>query len=223
VNGVSFVAREGETIGIVGHNGSGKSTLLRAVAGLIPVTSGSILATSTPVLLGIGAALKPDLTGRQNIVLGGTALGISRKVMLDQLDDIIEFSGLGGSIDRLFRTYSSGMKARLQFSVSTAVQPAILLVDEALSVGDEEFKERSNERIQELVGGASTVFLVSHSLGTIAQRCDRAIWLDQGNQRAIGPAADIVAEYQHVVDERRKERQRARRASLDTAGEARNR
>ena len=210
LRGITFEAYEGQTVGIIGRNGSGKSSLLRAVAGLMPVASGSILASATPVLLGVGAALKGDLTGRQNIVLGGTALGVSRKVMFEQLDSIIEFSGLGDSIDRLFKTYSSGMKARLQFSVSTAVQPHILLVDEALAVGDEDFKDRSNERIQDLVGNASTVFLVSHSLKTIEERCDRVLWLDQGEQRMWAAAAEVVGAYQDDVAQRRARRKAAK-------------
>jgi teichoic acid transport system ATP-binding protein len=210
VDDVSFVAREGETVGVIGRNGSGKSSLLRAVAGLMPVTAGSIRAADMPILLGVGAALKGDLTGRQNIVLGGTALGARRRDILERADEIIEFSGLADSIDLPFKTYSSGMKARLQFSVSTAVQPSILLVDEALAVGDEEFKERSNDRIQQLVGGASTVFLVSHSLSTIKRRCDRALWLDRGKQVMWGSAADVVEAYRADMVERRARREAAR-------------
>lgn len=203
VEGVTFSAHTGETVGVIGRNGSGKSSLLRAVAGLMPTAHGSIRASAIPVLLGVGAALKGDLTGRQNIVLGGTALGVRRRVMLDRMAEVIEFSGLEKSIDRPFKTYSSGMKARLQFAVSTAVQPTILLVDEALAVGDEEFRERSNDRIQELVGGAATVFLVSHSLTTIVERCDRALWLDAGRQVMWAGADEVVAAYRADVKERR--------------------
>jgi teichoic acid transport system ATP-binding protein len=216
VRNVAFEAVEGETIGVIGRNGSGKSSLLRAIAGLMPVASGEILANATPVLLGVGAALKGDLTGRQNILLGGTALGLSRAEVNDQMDQIIEFSGLGDSIDRLFRTYSSGMKARLQFAVSTAVQPHILLVDEALSVGDEDFKERSNDRIQELVRNAGTVFLVSHSLRTIQERCDRVLWLDTGTQRMWGAAGDVVTAYQFEIEQRRA-RRRAQKVGVASA------
>jgi len=216
LRGIAFEAIEGETIGVIGRNGSGKSSLLRAIAGLMPVSAGEVLATATPVLLGVGAALKGDLTGRQNIVLGGTALGLTRKQINERLDEIIEFSGLGDSIDRMFRTYSSGMKARLQFAVSTAVQPQILLVDEALSVGDEDFKDRSNERIQDLVGNASTVFLVSHSLKTINERCDRVLWIDDGAQRMWGPSADVVRSYQDDIADRRS-RRRAVRADVSEA------
>jgi teichoic acid transport system ATP-binding protein len=207
VAGISFVGHESETIGVIGRNGSGKSTLLRAVAGLMPLTSGSVKASSVPVLLGVGAALKADLTGRQNIMLGAAALGVRRREILGQIDEIIEFSGLADSIDRPFRTYSSGMKARLQFAVSTAVRPNILLVDEALAVGDEEFRARSNERIQELVNGAATVFLVSHSLSTIKQRCDRVLWIEGGKQVMWGAAADVVVAYRVDMTERKAQRE----------------
>lgn len=206
VDGVSFSALTGETVGVIGRNGSGKSTLLRAIAGLMPVAHGTIHASAIPVLLGVGAALKGDLTGRQNIVLGGTALGTRRREIVDRIDSVIEFSGLESAIDRPFRTYSSGMKARLQFAVSTAVQPKVLLVDEALAVGDEEFRVRSNQRIQELVGGASTVFLVSHSLSTIVDRCDRVLWLDSGRQTMWGPAAEVAEAYQADITRARQKR-----------------
>ncbi|GJM39533.1 MAG: ABC transporter ATP-binding protein [Acidimicrobiales bacterium] len=206
VDDVSFTAYEGQTVGVIGRNGSGKSSLLRAVAGLMPVRAGSIQVTDFPVLLGVGAALKGDLTGRENIVLGGTALGASRKSMLEQLDEIIEFAGIDKAIDRPFKTYSSGMKARLQFAVSTAVQPRILLVDEALAVGDEEFKDRSNERVSQLVDGASTVFLVSHSLSTIKRRCDVVLWIDAGRQVMWGDAGEVVTAYREDMVERRARR-----------------
>lgn len=219
VAGISFVAHEAETIGLIGRNGSGKSSLLRAVAGLMPLTSGSITASSVPVLLGVGSALKGDLTGRQNIMLGASALGVRRRAILGQLDEIIEFSGLQESIDYPFRTYSSGMKARLQFSISTAVRPSILLVDEALAVGDEEFKVRSNERIQELIGGASTVFLVSHSLSAIEERCDRVLWMDRGRQVMWGAAGEVVAGYTQDTKDRkgRKARQNEAERPLENA------
>lgn len=202
VNNVSFVAERGRTIGVIGRNGSGKSSLLRAVAGLQPVTCGSIRATDMPVLLGVGAALKGDLSGRENIMLAGTALGCTRREIEAMVDEIIEFAGLSASIEFPLKTYSSGMKARLQFSVSTSVQPSILLVDEALAVGDEEFKERSNQRIQELVGRASTVFLVSHSLSTIKRRCDDALWLDKGKRVMWDDAATVVDAYREDIVER---------------------
>ena len=204
VRGVTLTAARGEVVGLIGRNGSGKSSLLRAVAGLLPVTSGQIHAVATPLLLGVGAALKPDSTGRQNILLGGAALGLDRAELLEQqVDEILEFAGLTDVADRPFRTYSSGMKARLQFSIATATRPRILLIDEALAVGDQEFKDRSRDRIQEMVAGDATVLLVSHSLGEIVDRCDRVLWLDDGEQRAWGPAEDVVDAYRDDVQRRR--------------------
>lgn len=206
VRGVSFEAQTGETVGIIGRNGSGKSTLLRAIAGLIPTASGEVLAIGQPVLLGVGAALKGDVSGRQNVVLGAAALGLRRSDILARMDDIVEFAGLEEFIDMPFRTYSSGMKARLQFAVATSVQPKILMVDEALAVGDEEFKARSQERIQELTQNASTVFLVSHSLSTIKRRCDRALWLERGEKIKFGSADDVVTAYREDMVARREAR-----------------
>lgn len=180
LKGVSFTAGRGEIIGVLGSNGSGKSTLMRAIAGALPVTEGAIYASSQPMLLGVGSALKPNLSGWRNIVIGGLALGLRGHQIDDMMDDIIEFSGLRDSIDRPMRTYSSGMRARLQFAISTSVAPEILLLDEALAVGDEDFKQRSHARIRELQEAAGTVFLVSHSLDEIRRTCGRALWLDKG-------------------------------------------
>jgi teichoic acid transport system ATP-binding protein len=180
VRGVSLTAHRGEAIGIIGSNGSGKSTLMRALAGVLPVTSGAVYARSQPMLLGVGSVLKPNLSGRRNILLGCLALGLRRAEIDHLMDDIVAFSGLGAAIDRPLRTYSSGMRARLQFSISTSVEPEILLVDEALAVGDREFKGRSYARIERLREQAGTVFIVSHSLSEIRRVCTRTIWLADG-------------------------------------------
>ena len=172
------------------------------MAGLIPPTSGPISAVSIPVLLGVSAAMRPNLTGRENIFLGSSALGLKRGEIASQIEDVIEFSGIRDSIDHPFRTYSSGMKARLQFAVSTSVRPRILLVDEALAVGDEEFRHRSNDRVQELVDGASTVLLVSHSLATISERCDKALWLDGGRPVMWGAGSEVANAYRADIAER---------------------
>ena len=195
VRGVSFTSYAGEAIGVIGSNGSGKSTLLRALAGLLPVTSGQVWARSEPALLGVGAALQPQLSGRRNIQLGGLALGLSREEVDAKLDDIIEFSGLRDSIDLPLKTYSSGMKARLHFALATSVQPEVLLIDEALAVGDKEFRKRSEERIAELISGAGTVFVVSHNMKSITNVCSRALWLEEGEVRADGAPNDVVAAY----------------------------
>lgn len=207
---VSFIARRGEAIGIVGHNGSGKSTLLRGIAGLVPITAGDVYATSIPVLLGVGAALEPDLSGRRNVILGGTALGISREELETRLDDIVEFAGVEEFIDLPLRAFSSGMRSRLQFAIATSVTPEILMIDEALSTGDAEFKERSDERIRQMLGEAGTVFLVSHSMKSVRDVCSRTLWLDHGRLVADGETDAVVDAYENHVGKRGKKRRKGR-------------
>lgn len=205
VQGVSIEAYPGDAVGIIGRNGSGKSTLLRALAGLLPVSQGAVYARSTPVLLGVSAALQQELSGRRNIFLGGTALGLSRSELEERFDDIVRFAGLEDFIDLPLRAYSSGMVARLQFSIATTIRPDILLIDEALAVGDAEFKKKSERRIGELLDTAGTIFLVSHSLGMIAEICTRAIWLDRGEVAAQGSPDEVLNAYQDAVDQPAKD------------------
>lgn len=195
VNGVSFETRRGEAIGVIGSNGSGKSTLLSALAGLIKPTSGEILVSSEPKLLGVGAVLLNGATGLRNIRLGCLALGMSSEELDDRVAEIVEFTGLGEAIDRPLKTYSAGMRARLHFAISTAVQPEILLVDEALAVGDKEFRKKSRAKIESLLANAGTLFLVSHSTNEIQRLCTRGLWLEKGKILADGPVTDVVAEY----------------------------
>ena len=195
VNGVSFETRRGEAIGVIGSNGSGKSTLLSALAGLIKPTSGEILVSSEPKLLGVGAVLLNGATGIRNIRLGCLALGMSSEELDDRVAEIVEFTGLGEAIDRPLKTYSAGMRARLHFAISTAVQPEILLVDEALAVGDKEFRKKSRAKIESLLANAGTLFLVSHSTNEIQRLCTRGLWLEKGKILADGPVTDVVAEY----------------------------
>jgi teichoic acid transport system ATP-binding protein len=200
VRGVSFQARRGEAVGLIGRNGSGKSTLLRVVAGLLPATAGAVYATSDPVLLGVGAALHRELSGRRNVFMGGTALGIPRNLLEERFDDIVAFAGLEEFIDLPLRAYSSGMQARLQFAIATVTTPDILMIDEALAVGDQEFKRRSEKRIKKMVDQAGTVFLVSHSMGSIRDVCSRVIWLDRGRIVEDGPVDDVVDHYLDATD-----------------------
>ena len=204
VRDVSFVANVGESIGIIGRNGSGKSTLLRAIAGLIPPTSGSVWLSGEPSLLGVNAILLGDLTGERNIMIGGQALGLSPKEVRSRFDDIVEFSGIGDFVYLPMKAYSSGMGARLRFAISTAKSPDILMVDEALATGDADFKARSSERIKQIRDEAGTVFVVSHSNNTIKEMCTRALWMDKGQLIADGPAADVVAEYQKTFPQKPK-------------------
>lgn len=195
LKGISFVAYEGEAIGVVGRNGSGKSTLMRAIAGLLPAHKGAVYAQGQPSFLGVNAALVSGLTGSRNIELGCLAMGMTREEMRAKRDDIVEFSGVGEFIDMPMRTYSSGMGARLRFAIAAAKTHDVLLVDEALATGDKEFRKKSEQRIRELRDEAGTVFLVSHSMKTITDTCNRAIWVDRGKIRMDGDAKAVVKAY----------------------------
>lgn len=196
LKGVTFTAYENESIGVIGSNGSGKSTLMRAIVGLTPPESGAVFATSRPNMLGVGAALLPQLSGEDNIVLGGLALGFSKQEIADLRDQIVAFAELEEFIDLPMRTYSSGMQARLKFAIAAAKQHEILIVDEALSVGDKRFRARSEGRIREIRDNAGTVFLVSHSMTSIRDTCDRVIWLHKGELVMDGPTAEVVTAYE---------------------------
>ncbi|GGU64554.1 ABC transporter ATP-binding protein [Streptomyces lavendofoliae] len=199
VKGVSFAAHKGEAIGLIGSNGSGKSTLLKAIAGLLPTNEGRIYTRGQPSLLGVNAALMGDLTGERNVILGGLAMGMSREEVKERYQEIVDFSGInekGDFISLPMRTYSSGMGARLRFSIAAAKSHEVLLIDEALATGDASFQRRSRERISELREEAGTVFLVSHSNSTIRQTCDRAIWLEAGRLLKDGPAGEVVDAYE---------------------------
>ena len=195
VRGVSFVAHHGESIGVIGHNGSGKSTLLRAVAGALPTASGAIWTDGSAALLGVSAALMSNLSGERNIVLGGLALGLSRREVEERFDEVVEFAGIGEFLQLPMQAYSSGMGSRLRFAISSASRPDILLIDEALSTGDAEFKARCRDRVDEIRAHAGTVLLVSHSMSTIREMCDRVLWVDHGRLRLDGPMDEVLDAY----------------------------
>ncbi|MFH0518715.1 ABC transporter ATP-binding protein [Streptomyces sp. M41] len=199
VRNVSFTAYRGEAIGLIGTNGSGKSTLLKAVAGLLPVENGHIYTDGQPSLLGVNAALMNDLTGERNVHLGGLAMGMSREQIRERYQEIVEFSGInekGDFITLPMRTYSSGMAARLRFSIAAAKDHDVLLIDEALATGDRSFQKRSEARIRELRKHAGTVFLVSHNNKSIRDTCDRVLWLERGELRMDGPTDEVLKEYE---------------------------
>lgn len=203
VKGVSFTARQGEAIGLLGSNGSGKSTLLRAIAGLMPVNAGAVYTMGQPSLLGANAALLSELSGEENVIIGLLAMGMSRAEAEKKMPGIIEFSGInehGENFGELpMSTYSSGMSARLRFSIAAAKMHEVLLVDEALATGDARFRRRSEERVRELLGGAGTVFLVSHALATIQEVCERSIWLERGVIRMDGPTEEVASAYEEFM------------------------
>ncbi len=195
VKNVSFTVYQGETIGIIGTNGSGKSSLLRSVAGLTQPTNGAVYASARPVLLGVGAVLMPSLSGEKNIMLGGLAMGYSKKETAELAPAITEFAGLEEFIDLPMRTYSSGMSARLRFAIAASRNHDILIIDEALSVGDQQFRKRSEARMREMRDTAGTVFLVSHSIKSILDTCSRVIWLEKGVLKMDGDPLEVCKAY----------------------------
>ena len=196
LKGISFIAYENESIGIIGANGSGKSTLMRAITGLTPPAQGAVYAHSRPNMLGVGAALISNLSGDRNIILGGLALGLTKQQITSMRDSIVEFAELEEFIDLPMRTYSSGMQARLKFAIATVTGREILIVDEALSVGDARFRKRSEARIREIRDSAGTVFLVSHSMQSIRDTCERTIWINKGEMIMDGPTEEVVTAYE---------------------------
>jgi teichoic acid transport system ATP-binding protein len=206
VKKVSFVAYKGEAVGLIGTNGSGKSTLLKAIAGLLPVENGKIYTNGQPSLLGVNAALMNDLTGERNVYLGGLAMGMSREQVKERYQDIVDFSGIndkGDFISLPMRTYSSGMGARLRFSIAAAKDHDVLLIDEALATGDRAFQRRSEERIRELREQAGTVFLVSHNNNSIRDTCERVLWLERGVLRMDGPTEEVLTAYEEFSNGKR--------------------
>ncbi|MFC0099873.1 ABC transporter ATP-binding protein [Micromonospora marina] len=200
VKGVSFTAYEGEAIGLIGSNGSGKSTLLRAIAGLLPPARGAVYTQGQPSLLGVNAALLNDLSGERNVVLGCLAMGMHPDEVKRIAPEIIEFSGInerGDFASLPMRTYSSGMGARLRFAISSAKKHDVLLIDEALATGDRKFRVRSEQRVRELRDSAGTVFLVSHSIGSIRDTCERTIWLESGVLKMDGPTKEVCDAYEN--------------------------
>ena len=194
---VSFEVERGEVVGIIGHNGAGKSTLLKVISGILKPTGGSLEVHGNVVpMLELGSGFDHDLTGRENIFLNGSILGYSEKYLKEKYEQIVEFSELGKFIDVPIRNYSSGMLMRLAFSIATVVQPEILIVEEILAVGDAAFQEKSKTRMLELMGGGTTVLFVSHSLEQIREMCDRVIWLEHGQIKAIGATKEICDAYE---------------------------
>ncbi|MBV6510343.1 MAG: Vitamin B12 import ATP-binding protein BtuD [Acidimicrobiales bacterium] len=205
LDGVSFEVREGSTIGLIGENGSGKSTLLKCMARILLPDRGRItISGKVSALLELGAGFHPDLSGRENVYLNASILGMSKKEVDLRFDDIVSFAGLERFIDTPVKNYSSGMYVRLGFSVAINVEPEVLLVDEILAVGDEEFQERSAEKFAELKRSGCTIVVVSHSLDQMRSICEEVVLLEHGKLVAIGKSGEIVDKYLgHVRDDRR--------------------
>ena len=193
---VSFEITHGTVLGIVGHNGAGKSTLMRAISGILPPSKGRIeVHGRISTLLALGVGFNTALSGTENVMLGGLAAGLSREEVNERYQEIADFAELGDFIDMPMRTYSSGMFSRLAFSVAVHMEPDVLIIDEALSAGDAKFKKKAALKMEELMGQARTMLLVSHALGTIKEMCNDAIWLDHGKLMRRGDPTEIVAAY----------------------------
>ena len=199
VRNVSLDIRRGEVVGVIGPNGAGKSTLLKMVAGLLPVDQGQIhINGKVTAVMAMGVGAHPEFTGRENILYGAMLLGMSKRDVLRKMPSIIEFSELEDYIDRPLRTYSSGMTARLLFSIAMSVEPDILIVDEALATGDQRFVDKCVRRIKEFAARGVTIFFVSHNLGLVQDLCHRAVLMNQGEAVFIGEPEETIKHYQHL-------------------------
>ena len=220
---VSFSIPEGSMFALVGHNGSGKSTLLRCIAGIYRPTSGSVQVSGRiSTLLELGAGFHPDLTGRENVYMNATILGMSKRQIDAAFDDIVEFAGVEDFIDSPVKIYSSGMYVRLGFSVAVHVDPEILIVDEVIAVGDAEFQRKCFDYLYDLRRRGVTIVVVTHSTGTVESMCDGAAWLDHGRLQLVGTGPEVAAAYMEQVNEAereaRDEAQEATSSGPDGAG-----
>jgi lipopolysaccharide transport system ATP-binding protein len=197
---VGFELQRGQCLGVVGDNGAGKSTLLKLLAGTLQPSHGHLRRTGrVTAILELGAGFHPDFTGRDNLMFGGSLIGLGQAEMLRLADEIIAFSELGDAIDRPVKTYSSGMTVRLAFALVTALQPELLIIDEALSVGDQHFQKKCAQRIASFRENGCTILFCSHSLYHVRQLCDRALWLDKGLVRGLGDTESVLADYKTHV------------------------
>src|SRR3954462_14918455 len=196
----SFSLPRGEGLAIIGENGAGKSTLLKTLAGITAPTSGSVTVRGKVAsILELGSGFHPEFTGRQNIVLNAAMLGLSQDELRRKLPDIVAFSELGDFIDQPVKTYSTGMAMRLSFSIATQVEPDVLIIDEALSVGDGYFQKKCMDRLRRFVDGGGTLLFCSHAMYYVSAFCQRALWLRQGRAEALGPTEEVVREYENFL------------------------
>ena len=215
---VSLKVKKGESWGLIGTNGSGKSTLLKTISGILKPYKGTVTTTgSIAPLIELGAGFDGNLTGRENIYLNGMVLGHSRRFMDEHFDEIVQFANLKKFLDSPIKNFSSGMKARLGFSVATVVNPDILIVDEVLEVGDYNFRRRCQERMQQMLAGGTTLLFVSHNIQTVKNLCDNAIWLDKGVVRMAGPSELVCNAYKEEQDRIAKEKKEEKRRKLREA------
>jgi ABC-type polysaccharide/polyol phosphate transport system ATPase subunit len=200
LNDVSFDVPAGSTFGLIGRNGSGKSTLLKCLAKILYPNQGSITVQGRAAsLLEVGSGFHPELSGRENIYLNGSILGMSRKEVAAKFDEIVEFSGVGKFIDQPVKNYSSGMYVRLGFSVAIHVEPDVLVVDEVLAVGDAAFQAKCKQKFSDFKEAGRTVILVTHSMNQVSAMCDQVAWLNQGRLAAVGDAKSVIAAYKDDI------------------------
>lgn len=196
---ISFDVQKGDILGFIGFNGAGKSTLLKILAGVLTPTTGSVKVNgSIAPLIEVGAGFDPELTARENIYLNGAILGFSKSFIEKKFNSIVEFAELKDFVNVPVKNFSSGMYARLGFSIATAVQPDILIVDEVLSVGDFRFQQKCEERIRKMIEDGVTILLVSHEMGMIERLCNKVLWLDHGKMRDIGETVKVCEEYKTI-------------------------
>jgi len=196
LDGVSFRVGKGETFAVIGPNGGGKTTLMKVLAGVLPPTDGrAVVRGSIAPMISLGGGINQEMTAAENIILFGTLLGREPAEMRRRSDEILDWSGLTEFEDVPVYAFSSGMQARLAFAIATDVKPEVLIIDEVLAVGDEAFKKKSMGRIEDLMSGGTSVVLVSHALPTVERLSDRALWLDKGHVKMIGPADEVVDAY----------------------------
>ncbi|MEF1207888.1 ABC transporter ATP-binding protein, partial [Photobacterium damselae] len=193
---LSFEIEEGEAVAIIGKNGAGKSTILSLIAGVMKQSSGEVIINGNVApMLELGGGFHFELTGRDNIILNGCLLGFSKKEIMSKLDDIIEFSELGMFIEQPIRTYSSGMLARLGFSIISQLDPDVIIIDEVLAVGDQDFQEKCYRKIKDFKENKATILLVSHNMSDVLNICDRVIWIEDHKVKEIGKPSDVVPKY----------------------------
>lgn len=222
LDGINLSVEAGTTVGLIGHNGSGKSTLLKVIGGIIDPTRGSVKRRGRlAALLELGAGFHPDLTGRENVFLNASILGLSREETEEKFDSILAFSGIGDFIDTQVKFYSSGMYVRLAFSVAVHTDPDILLVDEVLAVGDEAFQRKCLDKIRSFQEEGRTIILVTHSLGQVVEMCDRAILLNKGKIVLDGNPREAVADFRDILEGRRQDEKRSDTAKPTNVGEGR--
>ncbi len=216
LRGLDLTIRKGERVGVVGPNGAGKTTLLKAFSGVLPPAEGSVVVCGRIApLFGLGGGFRNDLTGRENIYLNGAILGMSRRDLEGRVDRIVEFAGVGDFIEAPLHTYSSGMRARLGFSVATDISPEILLLDEVFSAGDAEFRAKATARLETFFKEGKTVVVVSHAMDQIKRLCNRALYIESGRVAADGEPNEVIDHYLEAV---RKKKEISQRSAADDAG-----